>query len=115
MDNLNRNTRTLIVSFLIAIFALIPLRFIEVGQMQEQYLMETQVLGEKTEDIIEEPSQVVSGLEAPYDQLEICFSQEEIQMMEDEIYLGYEEGNLNEEEVEAFLGEIGEKKNNICQ
>ena len=35
--------------------------------------------------------------------------------MEDEIYLGYEEGNLNEEEVEALLDEIGEKKNNICQ
>jgi hypothetical protein len=29
--------------------------------------------------------------------------------------LGYEEGNLNEEEVEVLLTEIGEKKNNICQ
>ncbi len=101
MNNLNRNTRTLIVSFLIAIFALIPLRFIEVGQMQEQYLMQTQVLGEKTEEIIEEPVQRVSGLEAPYDQLENCFSQEEISTME--------------KEVEILLNEIEVKRNNICQ
>ena len=115
MNNLNRNTRTLIVSFLIAIFALIPLRFIEVGQMQEQYLMETQVLGEKTEEIVEEPIEEISGLEAPYDQLENCFSQEEIDTLENEIYVSYGEGNLSEEEVEILLGEVGEKKNNICQ
>ncbi len=106
MNNLNRNTRTLIVSFLIAVFALIPLRFIEVGQMQEQYLIDTQVLGEKTEEIIEEDL---------YNQFESCFSQEEIDTLENEIYVSYEEGNLNEEEVEILLGEVGEKKNNICQ
>ncbi len=106
MNNLNRNTRTLIVSFLIAVFALIPLRFIEVGQMQEQYLVETQVLGDKTEEIIEEAS---------YTQFDNCFSQEEIDILENEIYVSYEEGNLNEEEVEILLGQVGEKKNNICQ
>ena len=30
-DNINRNTRTLIVSFVIAVMVLIPLRFVEVG------------------------------------------------------------------------------------
>lgn len=115
MNNINRNTRTLIVCFLIAIFALIPLRFIEVGQMQEQYLMETQVLGEKTEKAVEESVQKATGLEAPYDQLESCYGQEEIDTLENEIYVSYEDGNLSEEEVEILLGEIGEKKNNICQ
>ena len=115
MNNLNRNTRTLIVSFLIAIFALIPLRFVEVGQMQEQYLMETRVLGEKTEEIVEEPIEEISGLEAPYDQLEGCIGQEEFDTLENEIYVSYGEGNLSEEEVEILLGEVGEKKNNICQ
>jgi hypothetical protein len=115
MNNLDRNTRTLIVCFLIAVFALIPLRFIEVGQMQDQYMMQRQVLGEKTEEIINQPIQEVSGLEAPYDQLERCFGQEEIETMENEIYVSYEEGNLSEEEVETLLNEVGKKKNNICQ
>lgn len=106
MNNLNRNTRTLIVSLLIAVFALIPLRFIEVGQMQEKYMMQTQVLGEQTDEIIEEPDQEI---------VEMCLGQEEIDNMENEIYVSYEEGNLSEEEVEILLGEIGEKKNNICQ
>lgn len=100
MDNLNRNTRTLIVSFLIAVFALIPLRFIEAGQQQEE-MMPTQVLGEKTEETIDEPLENKSGLEAPYSELEKCFSQKEIKAMENE--------------VEVLVTEIGNKKNNICQ
>ncbi len=96
MNNLNRNTRTLIVSFLIAIFALIPLRFIEVGQ-QQNYLIPTQVLGEKTEAVMEDNS----GLEAPYNEIEKCYSQKEIDDME--------------KEVEALLTEIGNKKSSICQ
>jgi hypothetical protein len=67
MNNLNRNTRTLIVCFLIAIFALIPLRFIEAGQQQD-YLIPTQVLGEKTEKPVREVQEVRLGLEAPYAQ-----------------------------------------------
>ena len=89
MNNLNRNTRTLIVSFLIAVFALIPLRFIEVGQQQD-YLVPTQVLGEKTEEIVENKI----GLEAPYNEMEKCYSQKEI---------------------EILLTEIENKKSNICQ
>jgi hypothetical protein len=69
MNNSNRNTRTLIVSFLIAVFALIPLRFIEVGQQQE-LMMQTRVLGEKIEQpMIIEEEVIFSGLEAPYDQM----------------------------------------------
>ena len=75
MNDFNRNTRTLIVSFVIAIFALIPLRFIEVGE-QQNALNQSQVLGETTvveEIIVSDDSsseEVVLGLEAPYDELE---------------------------------------------
>lgn len=115
MNNFDRNTRTLIVCFLIAIFSLIPLRFIEAGQEQE-LMLQTQVLGEKIEQpMVVEEEEVFSGLEAPYDQLEACITQEEIEMMENEIFLSYQDENLSEEEVEVLLSEIGEKKNNICQ
>lgn len=115
MNNSDRNTRTLIVCFLVAVFALIPLRFIEAGQEQE-LMLQTQVLGEKIEQpMVVEEEVIFSGLEAPYDQLESCISQEEIEMMENEIFLSYQDENLSEEEVEVLLTEIGEKKNNICQ
>jgi len=100
MNNSNRNTRTLIVSFLIAIFALIPLRFLEVGQ-QQSISIQTQVLGEKTEKPIKEVIEFGSGLEAPYAQIEKCYSQKEIDDME--------------KQVETLLSEINEKKSNICQ
>ena len=72
MNDTARNTRTLIVSFVFAIMALIPLRFVEVGQMIQDQPM---VLGEQ----VQNPSEVVlpeSGvseeavLEAPYNEIE---------------------------------------------
>lgn len=63
MNNIDRNTRTLIVSFLIAIFALIPLRFIEVGEQRTVLSSNAQVLGETVDENIPK-------LEAPYDELE---------------------------------------------
>ncbi len=59
-DNINRNTRTLIVSFVIAVMVLIPLRFVEVGNGLGS---EVSVLGES----------VVSPevkIESPYDQID---------------------------------------------
>lgn len=59
-DNINRNTRTLIVSFVIAIMVLIPLRFVEVGNSLGG---EASVLGES----------IVSPevrIEPPYDQID---------------------------------------------
>jgi len=72
MNDTARNTRTLIVSFVFAIMALIPLRFVEVGQMIQDQPM---VLGEQ----VQNPADVVlpeSGvsdevvLEAPYNEIE---------------------------------------------
>jgi len=59
-DNINRNTRTLIVSFVIAVMVLIPLRFVEVGNGLGS---EVSVLGES----------VISPevkIESPYDQID---------------------------------------------
>jgi hypothetical protein len=59
-DDLNRNVRTLIVSFVIVIMVLIPLRFVEVGNSLDDG---ASVLGE---------SVVLPGakIEAPYDQID---------------------------------------------
>jgi hypothetical protein len=72
MNENARNTRTLIVSFVFAIMALIPLRFVEVGQMMQDQPM---VLGEETqnEQQVVLPESGVSEevtLEAPYNEIE---------------------------------------------
>lgn len=68
MSDFNRNCRTLVVSFVVAVMAMIPLRFVEVGQM----IGTTQptVLGEATnQDVVLPNAQVSQKLfEAPYDQ-----------------------------------------------
>ena len=72
MNDTARNTRTLIVSFVFAIMALIPLRFVEVGQMA---VNSPQVLGEEvqqTEEVVL-PDDSISDqvvLEAPYNEIE---------------------------------------------
>lgn len=70
MNNIDRNTRTLIVSFLIAIFALIPLRFIEVGEQRAVLSSEAQVLGETVDVLKDNVEENAPRLEAPYDELE---------------------------------------------
>jgi len=69
IEDTNRNVRTLIVSFVIAIMALIPLRFMELGEstLQVPEISQTQVLGESVE--VEEGTMGL-GLEAPYDEIE---------------------------------------------
>jgi hypothetical protein len=114
MNDLNRNTRTLIVCFVIAVFALVPLRFVEVGQQQNNYVLQNQVLGEETEEpMIEEEEPF--GLEAPYDKLENCVPQEEIEILKNDVYRDYDQGLINEEEVESLLTEIEKAENNICR
>ena len=94
MNETNRNTRTLIVSFVLAIMVLIPLRFVEVGQMigstQPQVLGESQVTKEVVTAV---PTEVL--LEEPYKTIESqpkCVSKAEIEMMADA--LGAAEMNI---------------------
>lgn len=72
MNDTARNTRTLIVSFVFAIMALIPLRFVEVGQSLQNQPM---VLGEKIQNVetVVLPEDGISEeivLEAPYNEIE---------------------------------------------
>lgn len=59
-NEFNLNTRTLIISFVFALMVMVPLRFVEVGNLVGQ----SAVLG----DSIEAP---LPKLEAPYDVLEL--------------------------------------------
>jgi hypothetical protein len=73
MTNTDRNTRTLIVCFSMAVMALIPLRFVEVGQMMEVAAGQTQVLGETTQKVVTLPKAAdikQVGLEAPYNEID---------------------------------------------
>ena len=70
MTDLDRNTRTLIMSFAVAMFALVPLRFIEVGQ-QVTDMSGTMVLG--TQESVEQEVtdyQSEARLEAPYNEID---------------------------------------------
>ena len=83
MTDLTRNTRTLIVCFSLAIFALIPLRFVEIGQQipEETVLGETQVFMEEPEVVLPVADEYVLGdLEAPYNEAVAtnCMSQEQV-------------------------------------
>lgn len=73
MTENDRNTRTLIVCFVIALMVMIPLRFVEVGNIMD--VQNQQVLGETTEVIVTEPKKVPAvnidaKLEAPYDEID---------------------------------------------
>jgi hypothetical protein len=66
MNEVNRNTRTLIVSFVLLIMMLIPLRFVEVGQTVNG--SDKQILGETTvNQVVVTPTAI---LEEPYNTIE---------------------------------------------
>jgi len=74
MNELNRNTRTLIVSFVLVIMMLIPLRFVEVGEglsVSENQM----VLGETSvnQPVVTEVVEPSVPLEEPYQTIENKF------------------------------------------
>lgn len=71
MTDQDRNVRTLIVAFVIAIMALVPLRFYEIGQ-EVSSLSNVQVLGEVTEErvVAVEPVVEKDVLEAPWNEID---------------------------------------------
>ena len=119
MTDLDRNTRTLIVCFSLALMALIPLRFVEVGQggIGEKPM----VLGETIE---KKEIEVRSGaiLEAPYDEIDgvnlrkdDCLSMDEARMMIDKITEGLIRGDYNEAEIEEIILEAEEVESRLCK
>lgn len=73
MTDADRNVRTLIISFVIAIMALVPLRFYEVGQQMSTWrAADVQVLGEMSNEEVPTvtPEVKKSVLEAPWDEID---------------------------------------------
>jgi len=79
MTDTDRNTRTLVVCFSIAIMALIPLRFVEVGQQMEEVATSVTVLGETTQkEVVLPETRAEAVLEAPYNEIDgSCLSGEQ--------------------------------------
>lgn len=144
MNNLNRNTRTLIVCFVVALMIMVPLRFAEEGQNYVAGENEVNVLGESeiVEDrVVEEPQEM--GLEAPYDEIEALGQTEQSEVLgesvaaEEEAVVAEEAPactsreeadanikalteflsteNLSEEQSSGVIQEIGAIEASVCQ
>ncbi|MBU3935529.1 hypothetical protein KJ909_02550 [Patescibacteria group bacterium] len=97
MTDLDRNTRTLIVCFAVALLALIPLRFVEVGQMMVQE--QKQVLGER---VVVEPRTD-------------CLSVEEADVLVRGVTQSLVSGEYENEDVNRILKIVEEIEANICR
>jgi hypothetical protein len=123
MSEFNRNCRTLVVSFVIAIMAMIPLRFVEVGQMETA--QQPTVLGET---IVLPSAEVQPKLfEAPYDQegktdqvlgtsTEVsCISKEEANGQLEGYARMLEVGKLNDLQKQMVANEVLAVEANVCK
>ena len=117
MNESNQNIRTLIVSFVIAIFTLIPLRFVEVGQMtvdQDQ----PQVLG--VDQVAEvTPANAAPVLEAPYDQIDAakknCIDQQTADGLLKQREKVLSQGGLDRATVDRLMSEVQQIDASICK
>lgn len=123
MNESARNTRTLIVSFVFAIMALIPLRFIEVGQMMNS---DAQVLGEQDMSVNLPDEGAV--LEAPFNEIEStsnvlgeetqtasCMSKEDANILITEYQDRLTNGGLNGEETDRLVTEMMAVESSMCR
>lgn len=110
MTDNDRNTRTLIVSFVIALMVMIPLRFVEVGQNQVLMGSDVQVLGEEVV-AVEAPV-----LEEPYNQMEMegCWTREAIDGQINEMTEGLDVSQMTREELDELGAEIAKIESRIC-
>ena len=96
MNEANRNTRTLIVSFLIAIAVLVPLRFVEIGEMGVGS-SETQVLGETISD---RPG---------------CVQKADIDLAWGQLKLEIETNQVDQEQAKELVANLVTAQKNICK
>lgn len=118
MENTNNNVRTLIVSFVVAIMALIPLRFVEAGQEINYNPTKVMVLGETTsqKEVVLPNAEI--KLESPYNEIEnqkSCFSQEEINLAWDSLKSGVENGQIEAKKLNQVVTGIIELEQNKCK
>lgn len=116
MEDFNRNTRTLIVSFVVAIFALIPLRFVEAGYELNYSSPEAQVLGESDVAAVE-IVKAKSNLEEPYNEIENrrCIEKSELIKLEKEALEKMQNKNLNAAEKSNILENLKDQEMRVCE
>lgn len=113
MEEINRNTRTLIVSFTIAILAMIPLRFVELGNQLEVIDRGSMVLGETSQQVFLPASE----LESPYNEIDGEFKAEVVEasdcLTEADAAVMIKE--IVNDMTPDYLSEIELVRENICQ
>jgi len=127
ISEFNRNCRTLVVSFVIAIMAMIPLRFVEMGQIMT--MAEPTVLGETVSQEVVLPSAEVEQklFEAPYDQegsveqvlgtsTEVsCISRDEANMLYESYATKLETVKLNDLQKQQLAEEVLAVEQSVCR
>ncbi|RLC35618.1 hypothetical protein DRH14_00390 [Candidatus Shapirobacteria bacterium] len=121
MNDLNRNTRTLIVSFVVAVFALLPLRFYEIGVFKANQ-ERAEVLGARAN--VRLPDSSKAGKEDVYQQLELpyrdiekdrCLLRKEAEKQIELLVEKLDNDDLNQEEVDALVKDIEAIEKRVCQ
>ena len=125
MKDIDRNTRTLIICFVVAVFSLIPLRFYEIGNKMGEFSSGSQVLGlSQAAEVVDLPSSQVTEesqivLEYPYNKIEEegagCLSGEEVDSRVRELTEVLKADDLDEETVTVLIGEIENLENSACK
>jgi hypothetical protein len=118
MNETNRNTRTLIVSFVLVIMVLIPLRFVEVGQTiidsnQQQVLGETTVAKE-----ILPAAAPTTILEEPYNTIENsvkCISRTDLDSAWADLRTEVENKQVDEAGAEEMIASLVAAEARICK
>lgn len=105
MTDFDRNVRTLIACFVIAIFGLVPLRFVEISNYQTRMIEKQQVLGVTTDEV-KKPEINLNKR---------CLNNEEILEKIDEIQQKINVGNLSEEELDQLLETVREIHSVRCR
>lgn len=104
------------VSFVVAVMALIPLRFVEAGQTT---MDQPQVLGVQSEIVL--PTAEVKAapvLEAPYNEIENsagCISAKEAAKMIATLKKSLVTGDVDKEQAERLLGRMESIQANTCK
>ncbi|MBP9817426.1 hypothetical protein KBC75_01540 [Candidatus Shapirobacteria bacterium] len=114
MNEFNQNSRTLIVSFVVAIMVLIPLRFVEAGQ--SVVVSTPVVLGETvTNQQVELPA-----LEAPYAEIEngvykSCLTIDEANIKVSQLEGRLNSGDLTEQQTYDILSQVAGVQMEVCK
>jgi hypothetical protein len=104
MNDTNKNTRTLIVGFVVAVMALIPMRFIEVGQLVDGST--PQVLGET---VVESPVPAVGA-----DQ-NFCVTKADLDDSWANLYSEIGNNQINEDQAKEMTDTLTSLQGKICE